>query len=194
MKAATYIRVSTKEQNFDGQVDRIHKYLEGHGITPVASYEDKATGKNTDRKGFKSLQEAIFNGEVDTVIVYKLDRISRSLRDGINILTDWLEKDIRLICVEQQLDFNGQLGKMLGGILFAVAEMDYNNRRENQSAGIEKAKQRNAYAKHGRKKGVNLHNHSKIVELFKAGHSKVDISKFVRCSRMTVHRVLTSMS
>ena len=63
MKAATYIRVSTKEQNFDGQVDRIHKYLEGHGITPVASYEDNATGKNPDRKGLSPYKKPYSMGK-----------------------------------------------------------------------------------------------------------------------------------
>ena len=105
-----------------------------------------------ERKEFRRLQEAIFNGEIKTVVVWKLDRLSRSLRDGINTLCDWCDRGLRVVSVTQQIDFNGTVGKMIASVLFAVAEMEQETRRDRQRAGIEAAKERGVYT--GRKPGT----------------------------------------
>ena len=69
-----------------------------HGLL-VQWFTDKETGDNLDRKAFRKLQEAIFNGEVKTVVCWKLDRLSRSLRDGINVLCDWCDRGLRVVSV-----------------------------------------------------------------------------------------------
>jgi DNA invertase Pin-like site-specific DNA recombinase len=88
---AAYIRVSDYDQNEASQRDVIQTWLTGHGINPasVTWYLDKGkSGDTMDSPAFAELQQAIFMGSVGTVLVYKLDRLSRSLRDGINVLTD----------------------------------------------------------------------------------------------------------
>ena len=57
-------------------------------------------------------------------MVWKLDRLSRNLRDGINVLADWCDKGLRVVSVTQQIDFNGATGKMLAAVLLGVAEME----------------------------------------------------------------------
>ena len=148
---AAYIRVSTAGQNSAGQRREITRWLKGNGIDDVRWFVDKETGDNLDRKAFQRLQEAIFNGEVKTVVCWKLDRLSRSLRDGINTLCDWCDRGLRVVSVTQQIDFNGTVGKMIASVLFAVAEMEQETRRERQAAGIEAAKERGVYQ--GRKPG-----------------------------------------
>jgi DNA invertase Pin-like site-specific DNA recombinase len=69
------------------------------------------------------------NGEVDTIVVWKLDRLSRSLRDGINTLCDWCDRGLRVVATSQQIDFNGSLGKMLAAVRFGVAEMEQESDR-----------------------------------------------------------------
>ena len=95
-----------------------------------------------DRTAFRQLQEAIFDGEVKTVVCWKLDRLSGSLRDGFNVLCDWCDRGLRVVSVTQQIDFSGTVGKMMASVLFAVAEMEQQTRRERQRAGIEAAKER----------------------------------------------------
>lgn len=153
MSTAVYIRVSTAEQNEEGQRREITKWLNGNGYEPkhVRWYLDKSTGDNLDRPQFEQLQSDIFSGEVKTVVCWKLDRLSRSLKDGINTICEWCEKSIRVVSVTQQIDFNGAAGKLIASVLFAVAAMEQDNRRERQAVGIEAAKERGVYT--GRPKG-----------------------------------------
>ena len=74
-----YIRISTVGQNEAGQRAEIDKWLAGNGIADATYYVDKDTGDNLDRPEFIRLQADIFAGQVKTVIVWKLDRLSRSL-------------------------------------------------------------------------------------------------------------------
>jgi DNA invertase Pin-like site-specific DNA recombinase len=55
------------------------------------------------------------------VIVWRLDRLSRDLRDGINVLADWSDKGLKVVSVTQQIEFNGAFGKLLSAILLGVA-------------------------------------------------------------------------
>ena len=107
MAVAVYIRVSTVGQNQASQRREINRWLEGNGITDPLVFLDKGYSRdNLDRPAFRDLQTAVFNGEVDTIVVYKLDRISGKMAEGLQVLTDWLEKGIRFVSVSQQFDFS----------------------------------------------------------------------------------------
>lgn len=152
---AAYVRVSTVGQNEAGQRAEIGRWLSGNGVAPgsVRWFVDKGkSGDNLKRPAFEALQAAVFAGEVGTVATYKLDRLSRSLRDGINVLSDWCDKGLRIVSVTQQIDFNGAVGKMLAAVLLGIAEMEQETRRERQAAGIAEAKKAGVYR--GRKPGT----------------------------------------
>ena len=123
---ACYIRVSTTSQNSDGQKKEIKRWLkgQGHATKDVRWFEDKETGKHTDRPAFKELQSAVFMSEVKTIVVWRLDRLSRNQRDGINTLADWFEKGVRVASVTQQLDLSGATGRLITGVLFAEMELE----------------------------------------------------------------------
>ena len=140
-----YVRVSTAGQNIDGQKQEIERWLKGNGVANARWYIDKATGNNLKRPAFERLQKDIFNGEIETVVCWKLDRLSRSLRDGINVLADWCDKGLRVVATSQMIDFNGSLGKMLAAVLLGIAEMEQEVRRERQAVGIAAAKARGVY-------------------------------------------------
>lgn len=187
-QTACYIRVSTVGQNEAGQRREIERWVKGNDVENVRWFIDKQTGDNLDRPAFEALQQAIFNGDVGTVVVWKLDRLSRKLRDGINVLCDWCERGLRVVSVTQQIDFNGTIGKMLAAVLLGVAEMEQETRRERQRAGIEAAKERGVYF--GRKAGTTKAKPTRAKQLADKGLTHVEIAKSLGVSRRTVLRYL----
>ena len=180
-----YIRVSTA-----GQKREVGRWLKGNGIDAddVRWYCDKSTGTNLERPAFEQLQADIFQGDIKTVVVWKLDRLSRSLRDGINVLCDWCDRGLRVVSVTQQIDFNGSLGKMLASVLLGVAEMEQETRRERQAAGIAAAKDRGIYI--GRRPGTTKAQPKRAAELRRRGLNDSEIASALSVSRRTVQRYL----
>src|SRR6476620_10979659 len=121
MKVACYVRVSSVGQNEESQVAELQSYCKAHGMEPTF-FIDKATGENLERPEFARMEASLFLGEFSTVIVYKIDRLSRSLSDGIALLSQWLSRGIRLVSTSQRFDFNGAVGKMLASVLLSVGE------------------------------------------------------------------------
>jgi DNA invertase Pin-like site-specific DNA recombinase len=189
---AIYIRVSTASQNEAGQKREIERWLDGNSIDRrnVKWYTDKESGDTLLRPDFERLQRDIFQGLVKTVVVWKLDRLSRSLKDGISILCEWLEKGIRLVSTTQQLDFSGAVGKLVASVLFAVAELEQSTRRERQAAGIAAAKERGVYG--GRKKGATKAgiDTARVPELRRQGLTYTEIAQALGVSVSSVRRYL----
>jgi DNA invertase Pin-like site-specific DNA recombinase len=195
MATACYARISTAGQNLDGQIAELERWLAGHGITDVVWFIDKATGDNLRRPEFEKLQAAVFAGEITCIIVYKLDRISRSLADGINTLVNWIKAGIRVVSTSQQLDFAGATGQLVAAVLFAVAQMEQETRRERQRAGIEavKADPTKAAAKYaGRKPGALKRGvkPARAVQLRDKGLTYGEIATAMGISESSVRRYL----
>src|SRR5262249_28347410 len=99
---ACYVRASTVSQNEAGQRAEIERGVAGNGVdrASVRWFVDKGkSGDNLKRPAFERLCQAVFMEEIGTVAVYKLDRLSRSLKDGINVLTEWCDKGLRIVSV-----------------------------------------------------------------------------------------------
>jgi DNA invertase Pin-like site-specific DNA recombinase len=188
---AVYLRVSTVGQNVAGQRREIGRWLEGNGIVDAEWFIDKLTGDTLARPEFERLQRGIFDGHVRTVVVYKLDRLSRSLRDGINVLSDWCERGVRVVSVTQQIDLSGAVGRMLAAVLLGIAEMEQETRRERQAAGIAAAKERGVYR--GRKAGTTKEMPTRALELRVNGLTDREIATALGISRRTVQRYLSVM-
>lgn len=187
-----YVRVSTLEQNEAGQRREIERWLLGNGHDPatVRWYLDKATRDHLRRPGFERLQRDVFAGEVRTIVIWKLDRLSGKIRDGINVLCDWVDRGLRVVSVTQQIDFNGTVGKMIAAVLLGVAEMEQETRRERQAAGIAAAKERDIYR--GRKSGTTKAKPQRALELRSRGLTDREIATALGVSRRTVQRYLAS--
>lgn len=190
MTTAVYVRVSTVGQNEAGQRREVQRWLTVNGIQDAIWFVDKETGTNLDRPGFEKLQRDIFDGKVKTVVVWKLDRLSRSLKDGITTLCDWCDRGIRVVSVTQQIDFNGAVGKLIAAVLFAVAQMENETRRERQAVGIAAAKERGVYT--GRKKGaVKLGvDPGRAAELRQQGLTHAEIAQALGVSLSSVRRYI----
>lgn len=182
-----YVRVSTVGQNEAGQRAEIDHWLTGNGIAAagVRWFVDKGkSGDNLKRPAFERLQAAVFAGEVGTIVTYKLDRLSRSLRDGINVLCEWCDKGLRVVSVTQQIDFNGTIGKMLAAVLLGIGQMEQETRRERQAAGIAVAKKAGKYR--GRKPGTTKATPERAWSLRNKGLNVEEIAKSLGVSRNTV--------
>lgn len=187
---ACYCRVSSSHQKNASQKAEIQQWLRRHSIKPSQAqwFEDKETGKTLKRPAFDSLQKAIFDGKVKTVVVWKLDRISRRQHDGINLLADWCERGVRVVVVTQQIDLNGAVGRMMASVLFGLAEIELEYRRERQSAGIRVAKANGVYQ--GRQKGTTKALPERASELRKQGLQILEISNALGVTPRTVFRYL----
>ena len=187
-----YIRVSSHSQKGDSQKTVITQWLvsQGYDVTDVQWYEDQESGATLRREEFQALQEAIFRGEIKTVIVWKLDRLARSLREGVNVLADWCERDVRVVSVTQQIDLSGTVGHLIASLLFGIAEMESQHIKERQAAGIAVAKEKGTYK--GRKKGATKAKPERAQELTAKGLNAKEIANALGISERTVFRYLAS--
>ncbi|MCP5404602.1 MAG: recombinase family protein [Pseudomonadaceae bacterium] len=124
---AVYIRVSTTGQNEAGQREAITGWLAAHGHDPAAAtwYLDKHTATTTARPALDRLQAAIFAGGHETVVTWRLDRLSRKQRDGVNLLAGWCDAGWWPLPVN--LTLCGPWPPYSGRVLFGCkAEMELN--------------------------------------------------------------------
>lgn len=186
MGVACYLRVSSFDQDESLQRGPVEAWCRGHGLEPVW-YVDYATGADLGRPEFERLQRDIFMGEVDTVVVWKLDRLSRSLVEGLRTIAQWCEKGIRLVSVTQQLDFSGAVGRMIAGIFFSVAEIELEVKRERMMAGIAIAKAAGKYK--GRRPGSKkIPGGPDRVKELRRRMTVPEVARILGCSEKTVQR------
>jgi DNA invertase Pin-like site-specific DNA recombinase len=192
MTVAVYIRVSTSSLDEAGQMREVIKWLTGKGINPesVVWYIDRESGEKLNRTEFEQLQRDIFADAIKTVVVYKLDRLSRSLKDGIDVLCSWCQKEIRVVSTSQQIDFTGRIGQRIAAVLFAIAEFETETRKERQAAGIAVAKNKGRYR--GRTKGALKAgvNPEKALKLRQKGLTNEEIAKAMGVSIRSVIRYI----
>ena len=190
---ACYCRVSSRRQKTDSQKAEITRWLRAHGISPsrVTWFEDKETGQTVHRVAFEQMEKAIFDGTIKTIIVWKLDRISRRLQDGINRIADWCERGVRIVSITQQIDLSGPVGRMVASVMFGLAEIELEYRRERQHAGIAVAKTQGIYR--GRQKGTTKSKPTRAAQLRKQGLTIPEIANALAVSERTVFRYLTQV-
>lgn len=147
MAHVAYIRVSTTDQNTDRQ-------LSDTGIQFDEVFEDKASGKNTERQGLKAMLKYVRAG--DTVHVHSIDRLGRSLIDLKTLVTQLNNNGVSVKFHKEKLDFEvgktDDLQTLMFSMLGAFAEFERSMIKERQREGIEKAKAKGVYNKNKRKK------------------------------------------
>jgi DNA invertase Pin-like site-specific DNA recombinase len=189
---ACYVRVSSPRQKNDSQKAEIMRWLKRHDVkrSSVTWYEDTERGKTLQRPALARLRASIFDGAVNTLVVWKIDRLSRDQRHGINLLADWCERGVRIVSVTQQIDLNGAVGRMVASVLLGLAEIESEYRRERQSAGISVAKARGVYR--GRKKGTTKSKPSRAKELRRRGLTAAEVARALGVSERTTYRYLAN--
>lgn len=129
MKVAGYIRVSTEEQSREGislemQADRIRAYCESQGWALAALYEDAgASGTHLQRPGLQRLLASL--QDVDAILVWKVDRLSRRQKHVLSILEDVLEPaGVGFKSVTEPFDTTTPMGKAFLGMLAVFAQLE----------------------------------------------------------------------
>lgn len=110
-----------------------------------------------------------------------IDRISRRQRDGVNLLADWCEREVRVVVVTQQIDLSEAVGRMAASVLFGLSEIELEYR---QAAGIAVAKKRGVYR--GRQRGTTKAPSHRAQELRRRGLTVQEIATALGISRRTV--------
>ena len=173
-----YARVSTTEQDFSIQ----QAALEAAGCLKV--FAEKKTGTRRDgRTELQVLLECVREG--DTVIVTRIDRLARSMKDLQDIIFELKGKGVALKATEQPIDTSSAAGKAFLDMLGVFAEFETNLRRERQLEGIAKAKAEGAYK--GRKPSIDA---EKVKALRASGKGPAAIAKELKMARSSVYRVL----
>jgi DNA invertase Pin-like site-specific DNA recombinase len=191
---AAYLRISSKDQKHDSQRDVVTQWLvaNGYNLDQVEWYVDTESGRKMRRPEFDRLNRDIFAGTVKSVVVYKVDRIARRLREGLDVLCDWCDRGTRFISITQQIDVSGTVGRMVAAMLLGLAELEWEYRKERQSAGIAVAKRKGLYK--GRQRGTTKGTPARAVALRNKGLSADEIASALDISRRTVWRYFQATS
>ena len=190
MSIGVYIRVSSpKGQKTDSQRAELESWLKRHRHKGVVWFEDRDSATNMQRQAFLELQAAIFAGKITTVVVWKLDRLARSLKEGVNVLADWCKRGVRVIAITQQIDLSGPVGHLIASLLFGIAEIELQHAKERQAIGIALARKRGVYT--GRRAGTTRAAPSRARALKKWGLTIAEIAKALGVKERTVYNYLS---
>lgn len=176
-----YARVSTKEQNLDSQIDM----LKNAGCEQV--YSDQMSGLKEDRAG---LQRALnFLREGDILVVFKLDRLGRSLRHLIEIVNQLRERKIGFKCLSEGMDTTTIGGQLIFTIFAGIAQFERETIRERTMHGLAAAKARGRLG--GRKKKLSPAQAKHALDLYHSDQKSVrDICNIVGISRARFYEYL----
>src|ERR687896_2710085 len=175
-----YARVSTTEQHLHLQQDA----LNAAGCLKI--FTDTISGTKAERKG---LAEALaYIREGDTLVVWRLDRLGRSLPHLIATMTDLEAGGIGFKSLTENVDTTTSGGKLIFYIFGALAEFERNLIRERTTAGLSAARARGK--KGGRPRVITIQKRSIAKELYDSGHPIADICKTLKISRATLYRAL----
>jgi DNA invertase Pin-like site-specific DNA recombinase len=180
-----YARVSTDEQITDLQTDALNRA----GCEMI--YTEHASGKNTDRPELKACLRSMREG--DTLIVWRLDRLGRSLSDLITIVTSLEKLGVVFQSLNEQIDTSTPTGRFSFHLFSAMAEFERNINRERTNAGLKSARARGRVG--GRPKKVSDNDKRMISALLadKANEPR-EIAKRFKISKSTMYRVAKEVS
>jgi len=140
-----YARVSTYEQNLDLQIDDLKK----NGCEKI--YEEKVSGSKADRPILQDMLKNLRSGDI--LVVWKLDRLGRSLKDLLGIVSGLQNSGVELVSLKESIDTTSSTGKLIFSIFGALAEYEKDIIRERTMAGLNSARARGIVG--GRKKRLS---------------------------------------
>lgn len=179
MALVGYARVSTEDQSLDLQLDA----LEQRGCAKV--FTEKVSGKSKDRPQLKAMLEYLRDGE-DTVVIYKLDRLGRSMKDLIEITETLAERGIGLVSIRDGIDMTTATGRLYFHLMACLAEFERDLISERTKAGLASARAR---GRQGGRKPADSKKLEQAYVLYDSNTISVaDICKMVGISQSTFYR------
>lgn len=192
-KIGAYLRVSTTDkQTTRSQREAIKQWAKANHVpaSELRWYEDRMTGATIDRPQLQRLQWAIDKGRVDTLVVFRLDRLARNLRDGLELLASLADKGIKVVSTSEGIQFDNSTGRLIASILLSVASFEREVTVERIKAGMQAAK---AAGKHvGRPR--NDKRLAKIRRLKDEGKTVIQIGDVMGITRQAVYSALARVT
>jgi DNA invertase Pin-like site-specific DNA recombinase len=178
-----YARVSTHEQTLNLQHDALQKAGCGKIFT------DTASGAQIDRKGLEAALAYVRSG--DSLVVWRLDRLGRSLPHLIATMTDLEERGIGFKSLTENIDTTTSGGKLIFHIFGALAEFERNLIRERTQAGLTAARARGRTG--GRPKSLTAKQRSIAQSLYDDPENSIEeICRTLKISKVTLYRNITT--
>ena len=178
-----YGRVSTADQNLDLQVDALTKA----GCLKI--YSDKTSGAKAERPGLIKVLDISRAG--DTLVIWRLDRLGRSLKDLIQISERLKEREIGLKSLQEGIDTTTSTGQLMFNLFGALAEFEKNLINERSKAGLNAARARGKLG--GRPKSLDHNQRQLVVKLYNdRQHSIAEICKMMSISKPTLYSYVSS--
>src|SRR2546430_4079517 len=179
-----YARVSTQDQTLNLQKDALEK------LGCIKIFTDTASGTKTERNGLEEALEYVREG--DTLVVWRLDRLGRSLKHLIETITELNNRNIGFKSIQESIDTTTSGGKLVFHIFGALAEFERDIIRERTQSGLQAARARGR--KSGRPKAKALNTPKKVgmaQRLYKDKNNTIDeICKTLNISRATLYRYI----
>src|SRR5947207_2598965 len=177
-----YARVSTQDQTLDLQKDALEKI----GCSKI--FTDTASGAKAQRVGLAEALEYVREG--DTLVVWKLDRLGRSLKHLIETVTDLNNRKIGFMSIQEHIDTTTSGGKLIFHIFGALAEFERDIIRERTNAGLQAARARGRLGGRPKAKTLNTPKKKALAQSLydDKDNSIEEICKTLYISRATLYR------
>lgn len=192
---AIYVRVSTKEQSHASQLPDLERWVAAHD-GPVEWFRDTFSGRSMDRPGMEALIEAMRQGKIDRIVVWRLDRLGRTTRGLCQLFDQLREWSINLVSLKDGFSLDSAAGRLHARILASVAEFETEVRAERVAAGQAVAR-RQGKRWGGSKKGWRWKvsdDQLDAVHEMRAGSKPIaQIARVTGLSRPTIYRVLREL-
>lgn len=179
-----YARVSTQDQNLQMQIDALGK------AGCIEIFEEKITGSKRDRPELNKMLNMLREG--DRVVVYKLDRISRSTKHLIELADFFEEKGVEFVSIQDSIDTSTAMGRFFFRMMASIAEMERDIISERTKAGLSSARARGR--KGGRPK-VSEKGLETALKMYKSKEYSIsEIVKATKISQATLYRYIRELA
>lgn len=176
-----YARVSTIEQNVGLQLDALH----GAGVEKVFT-DEGVSGSVSSRPELDRCMEVLREG--DTLVVWRLDRLARSLRHLLELVESLSSRGIHLRSLTESIDTSSASGRLILSVFGALAEFERSLIIERTQAGLMAARARGARI--GRPAAMTMGQVEQAKTLVGAGHRVPEVARSLGVGRSTLYRVL----
>ena len=193
-KVAMYVRVSTQQQTTENQLLELYEVCERNDWTVVDEYNETVSGTKgvSERSELHRMLQDASRKKFDKVVVWSVDRVGRSMKHLVSVLSQLKDLDVDIYSYKQGIDTSTTMGSSFFHMVGIFSELENNMRRERQIVGIKRALKDGV--KFGRRDVVDEEKEYQIYQLRSEGKSIRAIAKEVGISVRRTHKVCSSMS
>jgi DNA invertase Pin-like site-specific DNA recombinase len=141
-KVALYARVSRhdKDQDPDNQLIKLRSFVESRGWAVYGEYVDMKSGADASRPDLDRMLKAARGHAFSAIIIVRLDRIGRSVRNLLNLIDELKRSNVELLCTDQEINTSSPGGKLLFTLLGAISEFELELIRDRTKDGLARAR------------------------------------------------------